>query len=121
MIKANSMQTDPKGKIPPVDMVKIGFMCQALAGTMRAIWLVLVGDSITDDLRPKKAPINTKGVATQTHNRKRTKMVKKLTAVAAPAKLKNTLRQVNMMTKIPGRAVAVKIEFIFQFLASENL
>jgi hypothetical protein len=72
-------------------------------------------------LSPTKAPAKTRGAEMHTHNKKRTKMVKKLTAVAAPAMLKNTLRTANMHTNTPGSAVAVMMEFIFQFDASQNL
>lgn len=57
----------------------------------------------------------------QTHNKKRTKSVKKLTAVAAPATLRKIFRTANMHTNKPGKAVAVTIEFNFQFFASQNL
>ena len=56
-----------------------------------------------------------------THNKNKTKIVKKLTAVAAPATLKKTFKTENMPTKIPGRAVAVAMVFIFQFVAPVNL
>ena len=121
MIKASSMQTEPKGKIPPINMVTTAFICQGDSGMKRAIWLVLVGVSIGDALRPTKAPAKTRGAEMHTHKRKRTKMVKKLTAVAAPATLKKMLRIVNMHTKTPGNAVAVIMEFIFQLVASQNL
>ena len=78
MINANSMQTEPKGKIPPMNMVTIAFICHGDSGMKRAIWLVLVGVSMGDALRPTKAPAKTRGAEMQTHNKNRTKMVKKL-------------------------------------------
>ena len=92
-----------------------------ISGTNRAIWFVLVGTSIFSALRPKKAPKKTRGAETHTHKAKSAKRVKKLTAVAAPAKDRKTLRTVKMAKKTPGKAVAVKMVFIFQFLASQNL
>ena len=121
MIKASSMHTDPKGRIPPMSIVTMLFICQGASGTIRAICLVLVGTSMVDVFSPRKAPTKTSGAEIQTHSKKRTMIVKKLTAVAAPAKLKKMLRRENMQTKRPGKAVAVTIEFIFQFFASQNL
>ena len=62
MIKADSMHTLPKGKIPPKTMVTVGCMCHGISGMTRAIWLVLVGTSILDARNPKKDPTKTKGI-----------------------------------------------------------
>ena len=121
MIKANSMQTDPKGRTPPIKTVTPEFMCHGASGMTRAIFLVLVGTSITGAFNPIYAPMKTIGAEIVTQSKKSTMMVRKLTAVAAPAKLKKMFRMVNTLTKTPGRAVAVAIVFIFQFGASQNL
>ena len=121
MMKASSMHTDPKGRTPPIIIVMPSFMCQGDSGTTRAICLVLVGTSIVRALRPINAPTKTMGAEIVTHSKNRQMMVKKLTAVAAPAKLRKMFKTVKMKTKMAGRAVAVAMVFNFQFDAPHNL
>ena len=121
MMNASSIQTDPKGRTPPIKIVIPEFMCQGASGMTRAICLVLVGTSIVDALRPMKAPTKTMGAEIVTHSKNRTRIVKKLTAVAAPAKLKKMFKTVNIPTKRAGRPVAVAMVFNFQFVDPVNL
>mmetsp|Transcript_43644 Transcript_43644/g.64010 ORF Transcript_43644/g.64010 Transcript_43644/m.64010 type:complete len:234 (+) Transcript_43644:559-1260(+) len=96
-------------------------MYHGVSGMTLAIWLVLTGTSIFWARYPKKLPMKTSGVATQTHNKKRAKMVKKLTAVAAPAKRRKMSRNKNIDTNTPGKAVAVRMVFRFHAFAWKNL
>ena len=103
MIKASSMQTEPKGRIPPMNMVTMLLMCHGTSGMMRAIWFVFVGTSMEGAFNPTNAPAKTKGAEIHTHNRKRTIIVRKLTAVAAPAKLKK-----KFVSEVEGGLVGCK-------------
>ena len=116
MINANSMQTEPKGRIPPIQQETRGSTWSGTGGTTRAIWLIFVGISKTSCFNPKKLPINTNGVLTQAQSKKILTMVKKETAVAAPAMPKKTFKIMNMATKHPGRPRAVRMAFCFHCL-----
>ena len=121
MIKNSSIQTEPNGKIPPKRKLIGGDEYHGNSGTNRAIWFVLVGTWKRSDRKPIKEPKKTKGVLMHIHMPNRAKMVKKLTAVAAPANVRKTFKTMRMLTMDPGRAAAVIMVAVFQSVALQNL
>ena len=121
MIKKSSMQTEPNGKIPPKRKLIGGDEYHGNSGMKRAIWFVLVGTLIRSDRKPKKDPTKTKGVLMHIHIPNKAKIVKKLTAVAAPAKVRKTFSTMKMLTMDPGNAAAVIMVATFQSVALQNL
>ena len=83
MTNVNSMQMDPNGKMPPAIVVNRGIVDQILSGMMRARLFVREDASMGFNCRPMKPPTKTNGVATHVQIKKRYRIVKKLTAVAA--------------------------------------
>ena len=83
--------------------------------------MVFVGTSIVGALRPINDPMKTMGAEIMIQSKNRTMIVKKLTEVAAFARLKKMFKTMKMATKTAGRAAAVAIVFNFQFDAPQNL
>src|SRR5258707_53091 len=85
MMKKSSMNTAPKGKMPPMRMANTGCMNQAWSGICLGIWLKRTGFLISSILNPKYEPKNAKGTEMPNHSKMSATMDKNGTAPEDPA------------------------------------
>lgn len=113
MIKNNSTDTAPKGRIPPIKHVIIGCMYQACTGILLGIWFVRVGKVTVSLLYPKNDPKRTKGTETQNHKNSRVKNVSNEIAPEEPSAHNTKFNKKNIPNITLGYKNAVNKVFCF--------
>ena len=103
MMKKSSMKTAPKGRMPPMSIVKCGPMYHACAGICLGISLVRTGGSRRLCLKPKKAPQKTRGTEMQNHMQMSAMIVPKGTAPDEPRPQMKKLRKSAPTKTMPGQ------------------
>merc|ERR1711862_724506 len=102
MIKKSSVNTAPKGRMPPTRQVKMGWINQGCAGICRGIWFVRTGSSMLGLRKPKYAPRKTSGTEMPNQRQRMANIVVKGTAPEDFCPQMNKFKTKKMTKNIPG-------------------